>query len=116
MLDFMSLIVLACVLFASTNVDDLFILLGFFADPKFRPRQVMCGQIIGIAAIFFVSVIAALSAMVIPHAYIGLLGFAPIVIGARKLLEVWCGTDESEAELESHERAGSNTMAFSAIR
>ncbi len=28
---------IAVVLFASTNVDDIFVLLGFFADPKFRP-------------------------------------------------------------------------------
>jgi cadmium resistance protein CadD (predicted permease) len=26
------------VVFASTNIDDLFVLLGFFADPKLRSR------------------------------------------------------------------------------
>jgi cadmium resistance protein CadD (predicted permease) len=31
---------MAIVLFASTNVDDVFVLIGFFADPKFRARDI----------------------------------------------------------------------------
>lgn len=35
---------LAILLFASTNVDDIFVLLGFFADPKYRTRDIVMGQ------------------------------------------------------------------------
>jgi cadmium resistance protein CadD (predicted permease) len=43
---------LAIVLFASTNVDDLFVLLGFFSDPKLRARDIVVGQYAGIATLF----------------------------------------------------------------
>ncbi len=33
-----ALVGIAVGMFATTNLDDLFILLGFFSDPKFRPR------------------------------------------------------------------------------
>ncbi len=39
------LIGLAAVVFASTNIDDVFVLLGFFADPKFRARDVVIGPL-----------------------------------------------------------------------
>ena len=35
---------IAIVLSASTNIDDVFALLGFFADPKFKARHVVVGQ------------------------------------------------------------------------
>lgn len=73
------LIGIAVVLFVSTNVDDVFVLLGFFSDPKFRPRQVVAGQYAGILALFSVSVAASLLSLVVPPAYIGLLGVAPVI-------------------------------------
>jgi cadmium resistance protein CadD (predicted permease) len=74
---------IAIVLFTSTNIDDVFVLLGFFADPQFRTRQVIIGQYLGITALFGVSALASLISLVIPAAYIGLLGFAPIFRGPR---------------------------------
>ena len=44
---------LAIIVFASTNVDDIFVLLGFFSDRKFRPRQGAIGQYLGIIMIFY---------------------------------------------------------------
>lgn len=96
---------LAVVVFASTNTDDLFILLGFFADPKFRARDIVIGQYIGIGALYSVSVIASLVSLVIPKAYVGFLGIVPIVIGAKKLWEVARGRGKTEEELERHPNA-----------
>ena len=31
-------------LFAATNVDDIFVLLAFFTDARFRPRQIVRGR------------------------------------------------------------------------
>jgi len=56
---------IAVVLFASTNVDDIFVLLGFFADPKFRGRQIVIGQYLGITALYGASVLASLISLVI---------------------------------------------------
>lgn len=76
---------LAVSLFISTNIDDLFMLLGFFADPDYRSRQIVLGQYAGIGILFAVSLLASLIALIIPAAWVGLLGFAPITIGLRKL-------------------------------
>lgn len=94
----------AIVVFASTNVDDIFVLLGFFADRKFRAKQVVIGQYLGIAALYGVSVLASFLVLVIPAAYIGLLGFAPIFFGLRRLWELWNGVETGDNP-EDHEKA-----------
>jgi cadmium resistance protein CadD (predicted permease) len=90
----LALLGLAIILFASTNIDDLVILVGFFADPAFRPSDVVAGQCAGVAALFSVSLALSLLSMVIPKAYIGLLGIFPILIGVRKLLALRDHNDE----------------------
>ena len=96
---------LAVVVFVSTNIDDVFVLLGFFADPKFRARDVVIGQYAGIGVLYGASVVASLVSLVAPMAYIGLLGVAPIVIGASQLRDLVRGQDETEGELEHHPNA-----------
>jgi len=76
---------LAVAAFVSTNIDDVFVLVGFFADKQFRARDVVIGQYLGIGALYVISAAAALISLVIPTAYIGLLGLAPIAIGIKKL-------------------------------
>ena len=60
MTSFLSLIGLALLLFASTNMDDIFILVGFFADRRYSSRDVVVGQFGGIAVLFGVSLAGAL--------------------------------------------------------
>src|ERR1700687_5975087 len=91
---------LAIVVFVSTNIDDVFVLLGFFTDRKFPARSVVIGQYAGIATLYGVSVVASLISLVIPGIYIGLLGIAPIVIGGQKLLDLVCDRKETEDPLE----------------
>src|ERR1700722_5062455 len=90
---------LAIALFASTNVDDLFVLLGFFSDPKLRARDIVVGQYAGIATLFGLSIAASLLSLVIPRAYIGLLGIVPIVIGVKRLIDLLRGTDRTEEDM-----------------
>ena len=104
----LALIGLAIVLFASTNVDDVFVLVGFFSDKRFRARDTVLGQYLGIAALFIASVAASLISLVIPHAYIGLLGVIPILIGGRKLFELHQQPDQTEEALEHHSDANRN--------
>jgi cadmium resistance protein CadD (predicted permease) len=86
---FVTLIGLAVVAFASTNIDDVFVLVGFFADKNFRAHDVVFGQYAGITALYVISAIAALISLVIPPVYIGLLGLVPITIGVKKLYYLW---------------------------
>lgn len=73
-------------LFASTNTDDLVILLAFFASGRYRTAQVVAGQMLGMAVLVGVSLALSQAAgLAVPEAWIGLLGLAPIAIGAVKL-------------------------------
>src|ERR1700733_16062715 len=95
---FVSVFGVAVAVFTSTNLDDMFVLLGFFSDPKFRSRQVVIGQYFGIGTLFGLSVVASLVSLVIPTAYVGLLGLAPIMIGLRKAWSLRNGMDSSVEE------------------
>jgi cadmium resistance protein CadD (predicted permease) len=80
-----SIALVAAGLFATTNVDDLFLLVGFFSDKDLAPWQVVLGQIIGVGALIAISLSAALAALAFSPSYVGLLGFAPIILGALKI-------------------------------
>src|SRR5258708_30523029 len=92
----LALIGMAIVLFASTNIDDVFVLVGFFADKRFRTRDTVLGQYVGITALFSASVAASLLSLMIPRAYIGLLGMIPILIGGKKLFDLYPQRDLTE--------------------
>ena len=87
-MELVSLIAIAVVAFASTNIDDLFVLLGFFADPDFDRRDIVLGQCLGIAALFGASVIVSLLALAIPVEYLRFLGLGPVLVGIRKWLHL----------------------------
>ena len=111
----MGLLGLAIALFASTNVDDMFVLVGFFADPKFRPRDIVTGQYAGITALFALALLGSLLALVISRAYIGLLGIVAIGLGAKRLFNLYRNREVTESRLEHPDtgrRARVATVAF----
>lgn len=66
---FGSLMGVGVVVFASTNIDDIFILSAFFADIHLARRSVVNGQFVGIGALVLVSGIAALLAVAVPEGW-----------------------------------------------
>jgi cadmium resistance protein CadD (predicted permease) len=104
----LGLLGLAIALFASTNLDDMFVLVGFFADPKFRPRDIVTGQYAGITALFALSLLGSLLALVISRAYIGLFGIVAIGVGAKKLFDVYRNREAPASSLE-HPDTGRHT-------
>ncbi len=88
----------ATLLFATTNVDDLFVLVAFFADPAFRPRQVVMGQFLGIGTLIAISLVGSLLALVAPPEYIGLLGILPFGLGAMRLVKLIRGSGGEAGE------------------
>jgi cadmium resistance protein CadD (predicted permease) len=115
---FLTLLVVSVAAFASTNIDGVFVLVGFFADPRIRARQVVVGQYAGIAALYAASGLASLLSIVVSPAYIGLLGLAPVFIGVKKLCSGW-RSSRMQGELEGHARAaargGGMTVAIVTI-
>jgi cadmium resistance protein CadD (predicted permease) len=98
---------LAITLFVSTNVDDLFVLVGFFADRAFRRRDIIAGQYAGSAVLFALGLAGSLLSLVIPRAYLGFLGIFPILIGVRNLLALRHDRDRHEESPQLQRKAGS---------
>ena len=105
---------LAIVLFASSNIDDLFVLLSFFADSRFRVRSIVIGQYLGIGALVLASLIVAWVALAVPAKYVGLLGLLPVFIGVKKLLDLRKPAESSDATTSPGAGLG-NILAVAAV-
>ncbi|EPS37189.1 hypothetical protein H072_9178 [Dactylellina haptotyla CBS 200.50] len=79
----------ACSSFAITNIDDLFVLVTFFAESSINenltPLKITIGQYLGFSIIILVSMIGFAVAQAIPAEPIGFLGLLPILLGLYKL-------------------------------
>jgi cadmium resistance protein CadD (predicted permease) len=106
------LVALGIAAFASTNIDDIFLLMVFFADARFRPLQIVAGQYTGILLLVGISLLAALVALAFPKNLVGLLGLLPIAIGVRQLLNQRNPADDgAHQELKHPARTGLFTVA-----
>ncbi|MBK1986296.1 cadmium resistance transporter [Sphaerospermopsis aphanizomenoides BCCUSP55] len=76
------------VAFGATNIDDLVILLVFFAqiNDDFRPWQIVLGQYIGFTILVILSLPGLLGGLILPANLIGLLGLVPLAIGISSLV------------------------------
>ncbi|PIK72809.1 hypothetical protein CS379_11930, partial [Methylobacterium frigidaeris] len=102
----------AITLFASTNIDDIVVLIGFFSDPRYRPRQIVIGQSLGIAVLVLASLAGSLLSLVVAPSWLGLLGLVPIVLGVRGLLALR-RDDEDEVAIEPTSLG--NTLAVASV-
>lgn len=77
-------------LFAGTNIDDIVVLAVLYiaSDVTGRPRrwQIWVGQYAGIGVLTGISLVAAFGLTIVPRRWVWLLGWIPIVLGARKLV------------------------------
>lgn len=90
--------------FATTNIDDIFILLVLFSqvrtevlrkeDRAVREKAmrkklyIAIGQYVGFSMIIFLSIVGSLSSFFIPLSWIGVLGFVPIYMGVKGLFSL----------------------------
>ena len=88
--------------FASTDIDDLFLIAAFFADPRLRHRSIVVGQYVGIGALVLVSALAALLALRVPAGWVALLGAVPLFMGLSKLLALRSDTVGDKAPSNEH--------------
>lgn len=81
-------IITAVLAFASTNIDDLFILMMLFSQASGKnltPATIFAGQYLGISTLIILSLAGSLLGIIIPLPYIGLLGFLPVYLGLSKI-------------------------------
>jgi cadmium resistance protein CadD (predicted permease) len=71
--------------FATTNIDDAFVLTLFFAR-RVPTRRILAGQYLGFAAIIVISLACVWGARTLPHRWIRALGLFPLLLGAMELI------------------------------
>lgn len=95
MLWFFSTVLTGAIAFAATNIDDLLVLMLFFSQPSFTKTQIYLGQYLGLGGIVACSLLGFLGGLLIPQAWIGVLGLLPIVLGIRAIV-----TREDDDEIQ----------------
>ena len=90
----MEIIITSVLAFASTDIDDLFILTLFFGNKKFKNNEIIAGQFLGIITLIAISLLGSLLGLLIDTAFIGLLGLLPIYIGAKGLVSLMKNKNE----------------------
>ncbi len=95
---FTSAIIVGITSFTATNIDDIVILMLFFAqvNATFRPRHIVVGQYLGFSALIVLSLPGFFGGLIVPKAWIGLLGLLPIVIGISQLV-----SQEDEGQVQA---------------
>jgi cadmium resistance transport/sequestration family protein len=85
--------------FVATNIDDIVILMIFFAQlsPTFRRRHIVLGQYLGFTALVLASLPGFFGGLVIPKEWIGLLGIVPILVGVSQLFK----REQDKAEVQT---------------
>src|SRR5688500_8501780 len=93
----MEIVIASILAFATTNIDDIFILTLFFGNPKYASRDVVLGQYLGIGTLIAISFAGSFIGLVIDPKYIGLLGLFPIYIGIRGAVNMNQQKEESNS-------------------
>lgn len=98
--------------FTATNIDDIVILMLFFAqvNSTFRRRHIIVGQYLGFIALILVSLPGYFGGLIVPRAWIGILGLVPIAIGISRLVNR--KNDEEEVQAVSGEVNSSRANTF----
>ncbi len=83
-----TIISLAIATFVSTNVDNLFLLVGFLGSPGFRVRNMVVGYVGAVVLVLAVGLAISYAADFAPNRYAGYLGLVPIGMGVARLYRV----------------------------
>lgn len=89
MLDMQTVLLSAIVVFISTSIDDLVLLILFHSQATTRVQRIsiLVGQILGIGVLVGISLVGSyLASRMLEGWVIGLLGFIPIILGIRAML------------------------------
>lgn len=71
--------------FIATNLDDILVLMLFFAQTQQHRIQIVIGQYLGFGVLVLLSLPGYFGGALIPKAWIGLLGLIPLAIGLKLL-------------------------------
>src|SRR5688572_25769591 len=106
----MELLFTGIIAFATTNVDDIFILTLFFSNRSYQTRSIVLGQFLGIITLSAVALLGSFAGLIINVSYIGLLGFIPILIGIRSAFAGQDPSDTNESKIVDGAKAYQNNF------
>ncbi len=92
----MEIFLASIIAFATTNIDDIFILTLFFSNPKFKAKYIVIGQYLGIIVLVALSFIGSFVGLIIDVKYIGLLGLIPVYIGVKATMRLLKRNEDEE--------------------
>jgi cadmium resistance transport/sequestration family protein len=103
--------------FVATNLDDIIILMVFFAqvNSTFRRRHIILGQYLGFTFIIIASLPGFFGGLILPKAWIGLLGLLPIIIGISRLVNREKSENEVQTVSDELNSARRNTSIVSIV-
>jgi cadmium resistance protein CadD (predicted permease) len=93
----MEIILASIIAFASTNIDDIFILTLFFGDKRYKKSDIYIGQYLGIILLIGLSVAGSYLGRFIDSKFIGLLGLFPIYLALRQIVTLIKAGHRTEA-------------------
>lgn len=103
----------ACSSFAVTNIDNIFVLVTFFAesssDNALTPVKIIIGQYAGFTVLVILSVAGFAASMAVPSEPIGFLGLLPVLLGLWKALGLLFPRNVEE-KVETDRVAGFNSI------
>ncbi|GFE71577.1 cadmium resistance transporter [Chroococcus sp. FPU101] len=104
---FLTTLIAGITSFIATNIDDILLLMLFFSknQAKFGTRQIVIGQYLGFTILILFSLPGLFGGLLVPEAWIGLLGLVPIYIGIKSLFKK--EDENDEIQLISSETASS---------
>ena len=89
-------ILTSIVAFVSTNIDDIFVLMLFYASGKFSKPTIVVGQYLGIGALVLISIVGAYIGSFFDERYVGLLGLFPIYLAIRQVIALFRGQADND--------------------
>ena len=97
---FAGLLGLVAVAYASTNMDNLLLLVSWQVGGGLTKGQLFGGYFLGMLGVLAVSLTLGLVGYLFPLEYLGYLGIVPIIVGVKLLLDEWRGTGDESAASE----------------
>jgi cadmium resistance protein CadD (predicted permease) len=109
------LTLLSIALFAGTHVDDLLLLLSLFADRTVPKSAIAAGQYIGVTLLLLGGLLCSGVSVLLPAAYLHLLGLVPLAIGLFKLRALFRRHFAEATEASTSSTHGRHALGVAAL-
>jgi cadmium resistance protein CadD (predicted permease) len=96
--------------FASTNLDNLFLLMGLVGGARLRTRDIAIGYALSIGLVLAVALAGSYAADWAPDAWLRYLGFIPLAMGGRRIWSLVRGAGAHEVSAAAPGRGGISSV------